>query len=550
MSRVGGDYVTGPPPTPKPPAPVEPPKLEPATVTPIAPIAAPVEPAAGVQPDGDSKARGRLTRQSLGRSAKEAPPPPPPEPEPEPQPVVEVEEEAKPKPPPSSGLPPLPGGAPAPGTVLISTFVPAKDWIKLDWAEVEKGLPWVNPALMRTRPIEVKQEPIKPLAPDSRPPKSPSRPLRQARSESKGQAQGPPDQPKAKRRHHPSMLNIAALDFLPTEGGLYPVTIRLGEVNDETWRKIKVVMEEVAMAEMRDLVQDEPVLVKDVMPPPAPSVPVPRPSSTTHTPALAPLPPHLPASNAKSPHLDARTSVPPAGNGPPQTPVPSSVTPTAAALPPSTSPATAVPPAPIPAILVPRPSAPLHPLAVPAARDVLRATLVSRKTSHFTSLLSRVPPRSFLRFRTEAVDPTLVEATTDKWAPRPYPMSTKPLYTRSPPPEDEEAVPVALSPERPVKRKKNEVEETVTFEMPVSLDALDERVEVGARTVLGKKRGRGGKVPVDDGRKRYGKRWKAGTTCEGCGRSDVRVWRRGPNGKATREFGHWNLTFIVVLDIS
>jgi hypothetical protein len=129
-------------------------------------------------------------------------------------------------------------------------------------------------------------------------------------------------------------------------------------------------------------------------------------------------------------------------------------------------------------------------------------------------------------------------------------MSTKPLYTRSPPPEDEEAVPVALSPERPVKRKKNEVEETVTFEMPVSLDALDERVEVGARTVLGKKRGRGGKVPVDDGRKRYGKRWKAGTTCEGCGRSDVRVWRRGPNGKATREFGHWNLTFIVVLDIS
>jgi hypothetical protein len=70
----------------------------------------------------------------------------------------------------------------------------------------------------------------------------------------------------------------------------------------------------------------------------------------------------------------------------------------------------------------------------------------------------------------------------------------------------------------------------VTFEMPVSLDALDERVEAGAARGLSK-RGRAKGAAVV----RKFPRGTAGALCEGCARRGLKVWRRGPNGRGTRE---------------
>jgi len=118
-----------------------------------------------------------------------------------------------------------------------------------------------------------------------------------------------------------------------------------------------------------------------------------------------------------------------------------------------------------------------------------------------------------------------VEATNDKWGPRAYPISTKALYNRD---GDYDGQPISLESVAPKRGNKRAVEPDVTFEIPVSLDQLDEMV---AENALKGKKGKG-----MDGRKRTGKRWVAGTVCEGCGRGDKRVWRSGPGGPRTRGF--------------
>jgi hypothetical protein len=204
---------------------------------------------------------------------------------------------------------------------------------------------------------------------------------------------------------------------------------------------------------------------------------------------------------------------------------------------------------------LPPSSQPPHPLALQQVRE----TYLTRKKARFARLLGRVPSRSFLRLRTEKADPALAEALSDKWAPRPYTITTKSLYTRSPPPHDgpEVAYVNPYSPEKPAKkRKSNANEPAVAFEMPVSLDALDERVEEGAKFAVGRRRGRpsGDKAPRksgagrppksrasvggengEEGSKKLGSRSKAGAICEGCASTTVKVWRKGPGGKGTCE---------------
>ncbi|GMK54692.1 hypothetical protein CspeluHIS016_0112780 [Cutaneotrichosporon spelunceum] len=164
----------------------------------------------------------------------------------------------------------------------------------------------------------------------------------------------------------------------------------------------------------------------------------------------------------------------------------------------------------------------------------VRETWLSRKKSHFTSLLSRVGARRFPRFRIETTISTLVDYTSDKWAPRPYHLTTRPLYVRDAESDDEAPVAprrIELSPspdlEGHTKKRRKEVS-AVTFEMPVSLDALDERVEAGAAKGLSK-RGRAKGAAVV----RKFPRGTTGAACEGCAKRGLKVWRRGPNGRGT-----------------
>jgi hypothetical protein len=121
--------------------------------------------------------------------------------------------------------------------------------------------------------------------------------------------------------------------------------------------------------------------------------------------------------------------------------------------------------------------------------------------------------------------PDIIDATTDKWAPKPYHISTKALGNREND-YDDQVIPLA-SETQPKKGNKKALEPEVTFEMPVSLDQLDEMV---AENALKGKRGKG-----EDGRKGKGRRWVPGTICQGCGLANKRVWRSGPGGKSTCE---------------
>ncbi|ORY33713.1 hypothetical protein BCR39DRAFT_518739 [Naematelia encephala] len=453
ISRVGGDFVT----TPKPPPPVDPaPKAQNMTSSPA--IAA--APATVVTPTALEGSVPKRTRASMGRAAKtEQPPVPtapktpvPPTPEPEVQPVLE-EVPVLPK----RDLPALPGMPPAPGTVLMSTFIPSTSWTKPDWTLLERHLPFNNPEL-HDKPI------VAPSIPKTEVPDLPSTQQsttdKPAAASSPFTTAGPPRSPATSRSsRHPKaapdrkpssppkarLLNLGARDFLPHDGPLQPITIRLSEVEDRVWWRMKSVMNAVDFWEQRHLADDEPDLQSDV------PGPTPDPQTTSVPPVL---------------RFD------------------------------------------------------------PSKHARLREVLGERKRRRFEALVSRVPPRRFLRTRLPDVPKDIIDASTDRWAPRPYPISTKPLYTRSPPPEDEE-VPVRLpSPDMSKKRKRGEAEEEVMFEMPVSLDQLDERVEEGAmRGMPGRKRG--GAV------KKVNKRGEAGRTCEGCARNDVKVWRRGPGGRGT-----------------
>ena len=278
-------------------------------------------------------------------------------------------------------------------------------------------------------------------------------------------------EPEAKDTRKLQMLNLGAETFQPIEGDLHAVTIRLEGLNDRIWRRMQYVTEEVERVEMITLGEAEPDLLDE---------------GTKYSAEISIVPPSASAPNPVS-------NIP---TGPPN---------------PSRSPMTRLP-------------------------ALLRSTFLQRKRSRFQSLLKRAPPRPFLRYRLPTVLPSLVEATSDRWVPRSYPLSTKPLYSTD---GADLALPLPITAfadlEGSKKRRRNEIEPEVTFEMPVSLDALDERVAEGAMREMSKgKRGRG-KGNADDGRKRSTKRIVPGRVCEGCAGHGLKVWRRGPGGKGTRE---------------
>ena len=409
ISRIGGDHVTDPPPPPPPPVvpPVPPPTAQ------TQPNVEAKEPKSQPELPAGQKSR---TRASLGRNAKLPPPPKHPTPSPE-EAKSATPPPLEPENPTSSALDPLPGMLARPGTVLISTFVPAKQWARPEWPALGKTLPFGKPA-----PPPIKTEPD--VGPSV------------ASSETATQVQP-----------RPAVLNLATLDLLPTEEARYPVTIRLEGMNDKVWRRVKMVMDAVEGVEIRQIAQEPDIRIS--------------------TP------------DAKKPLAEAEAPV-----------------------------------------LVP-----------PHIR--FRPAYLARKRARFSRLLSRVPPRAFLHPRTSHVSSALVEATSDRFAPRFYPISTKPLYLA-----DEEGGLPETAPirETPIKRRRGELEPTVAFEMPVDLGALDERVEEGAKFALNRRRGRPPRLgQVKKEKRQKVPRAKLDVPCEGCGKLGLKVWRRGPGGHATCE---------------
>ncbi|KAK8866013.1 hypothetical protein IAR55_001164 [Kwoniella newhampshirensis] len=516
ISRIGGDYVTGsaPPPTPEPismPAVKMKAEILPPPSVPTSPANA-VSSVTATAPDSSiptvngaasvaGKATKGRTRASLGRHAKDLPLPAPPTPTEAPtaaaqavKPIAESQPVVEPKPRerPSSGLVPLSGMRPVPGTVLISTIVSNGKWKKIDWESVGRRLPfdnpefWMKPQDQELKTAEVKEEPtevVHNLAPSTPTPATsvgPKRDLRHPRPKTSviDAAQDSSTKPKP-RPSGPRLLNLATEDLVPEEGSVRPLTIRLSGIEDGVWKKMKNLMYEVEKVEMETMMKNEPELLEG---------------------------------------LEGQLQVVDTVSGAFETPSQreeQSISPNITVSPSVASPST--------------PTA-LHVKVL----ETLRPAYLAKKKSLFSSLLTRVTARSFLTTRLPPPPPPeLVEATTDKWAPRPYPISTKPLYTVEADEEGEEGGAVheiQLSPEPKGKKKKAGEEGEVMFEMPVSLEALDERVEEGAKKGLGRKGARGtGAAPV----KRKTKRGVEKGICEGCARENIKVWRRGPTGKGT-----------------
>ncbi|OCF38872.1 hypothetical protein I317_07352 [Kwoniella heveanensis CBS 569] len=576
ISRIGGDFVTGPPPKPEPSPEPEPepttlsqaepkPVISDAEVEASAKISAQAVPGAQsalgsisinvtkAMPEGTVAAlplrnvkplRSR-TRQSLGRGAKDqAPPPTPAATTATPPPVSPAVElapaEALPEPPaklrPISGLPPLPGTQPPPGTVLISTVVPSGEsrWGRPDWERLAQRLPFENPEFWvekvntRTAQEEPKDD-VRPTTPAqtatptrARPSRKISNDANRAKATVNGEKLAPPVKP--------DVLNLSADYSVPLSGDLQPLTIRLLDVEDTAWKRIKDVAEEVEKAEIEAMFKQEPTLIVGIEgweEDDSPTAPIQAIANASTQPSADPD------------TLGNDTSVDPSAGGDPGTSVQQDQT---------TVPASGKFQGPKRATLPER------------VFSALRPMYVSRKRARFASLLSRVPARAFLKTRLPPPpSQDLVEATTDKWAPRPYPISTKPLYVVDADGDGEDnagnrEIEFSPEPKNQRKRKANEKEETVTFELPVSLEALDERVEEGAKRGIGR-RGRGGRMSLgrnaaaiaatsagdtaeageDDGikKKKYGKRGTEKGTCEGCARSGIKVWRKGPNGRGT-----------------
>ncbi|RXK40286.1 hypothetical protein M231_02400 [Tremella mesenterica] len=460
ISRVGGDHVTSHPPVSTQPDPTlsrpPPSGIEGTSNTP--------EPSSIEAPTVSGRTRAR---QSIGKPPKTVTPPAK---EPTPIPEPSKSESCK------SNLPALPGMSPSPGTVLLSTFLPA-EWVTPDWEKLGKRLPFNNPHLtyLPSAVQSVKQEVLETPREaeieggvDGNASKSPktskvSRPLRHPQEMF--------SQEPARESTKPTILNLGAEDFLPPNGPLQAVTIRLSQVDDKTWFKMKEIMEIVEEQELRAMLINEPEII-------------PSPSSLTLSSS------HI--SNDVTQSLSMPSAHPPSVSSNPFT---------------------------------------------EENLTKLRSIYHQRRKVHFTNLVHRVPLRKFLRTRLSSPPPSVVEATTDKFAQRPYTLTTKPLHSNSPPPEDY-TLGLPVSPE--MKTKKKGQESNITFEMPVSLDYLDERVEHGADGLLKKGWKKGQKVEDDgrkgwhaDGRKKHGRRWVEGKVCEGCAGVGLRVWRTGPGGKGT-----------------
>ena len=421
------------------------PPTAPADPTPSAPVVSPVNGEATI-------AARKPTRASLSKDTAPTPPPMKAEdPLPEPAQAPDTAEKRI-----RSNLPPLTGTSPPVGTVLISTFVPRSEWVKPDWEELATRLPFGNPYFERPtptpKPSEVKVEPS-PEPGTSNLASTPASPRRTDQSRSASEAPVKPDTSGDPLPVKGKLLNLATESFFPEDGEVHAVTIRLSDVTEHTWQRLKTINGMVTTAEMKSLSEHSPQLMPSTETPPA----VAGPSGSQASSA----PPRLP-SFQPSPEL--------------------------------------------------------------------RFEYTARKKTFFRRMLVRVPTRKFLQYRLPDYRPDIVEATTDKWGPRAYPISTKALYNRD---GEYDGQPITLSPVAPKRGNKRVAEPDVTFELPVSLDQLDEMV---AENALKGKKGKG-----MDGRKRTGKRWVAGTVCEGCGRGDKRVWRSGPGGTRTCKSGSASL---------
>ncbi|OCF55370.1 hypothetical protein L486_06853 [Kwoniella mangroviensis CBS 10435] len=531
ISRVGGDYVTDPrPPTPEPepvPQAISPPPPQTSTEGPKmetnvftgsstdAPAHLDTSAVINDVPSHStltesSAAPGKplrsRTRQSLGRHAKEptisTPSEPPKKPTPAPEPIPPTTQEPKSKPKPESGLPSLPGQIPPPGTVLLSTFIlsgPSR-WEKVDWEKLKERLPFDNPIFWDKPPeplLEVKKENIEdatttsvstPVQPQS------TRGLRHPRMNSDSTKKATQEKGKSVP-DKPELLNLAVEEFKPSQGDLQPVTIRFMGITDEVWKKMKDIMEMAERHEIESMFRKEPGLLEGVV--------------------LDSI-----AENDKSSDLGRKQSIDPPGNHAPITPSN-------------------------------KPSSTFRGLSSKIL-STLRPTYNSKKRSLFTNLLRRVPTRSFLTTRLPPPPPQeLVEATSDKWAARPYPITTKPLYLPGGEDDDgeeqEHGREIEFSPPPASKKRKGAAgeEEKITFELPVSYDLLDERLEQGLkRDMLNPRNKRGrksmnksaterGEEEGKETKKRKNKRGTESGICEGCGREGIKVWRRGPGGRGT-----------------
>lgn len=351
---------------------------------------------------------------------------------------------------PRSHLPTLPGMTPPVGTVLLSTFIPINEWNKPDWESYERRMPFFtkeyDEKLIPPNGYPVKEELKDAATPAPAPPISPKREPRSPLRHRSGQLP-PDDSPKLDPK---SLLNLGAENFMPPDGAVQAVTMRLEGIDDYAWRQIRAVIEHVETTEMKALGTVLPSLVETVAPPS---------------------------------------------------------------------------PASIPQIFKP---------FDPALHPKLRIAYRQFRKAKFERLLQRVPRRFFPTFRLPTPRAEIKDALADRWTPRPYPISTRPLYLTSPPPEGAEEE-VEFEPQSKQKRKRGQEEDQVMFEMPVSLEMLDERVELGAKKSVNR---RVGKLKMERKTltgKRHGKRYVAGTICEGCARPDQKVWRRGPGGKGTCE---------------
>lgn len=437
VSRIGGDWVTSKPPHPASGSTLPPGQpqetndntnptvtQQPAAQTAISRELQALQSSAKssafeLKAQADSKGRGRTTRARTTTNVN--PPPPPVPPKVKAKPIQEPILTIAPKLPP---LPQLPGQNPPAGTVLISTLVPASKWNKIDWTSLGKKVPWSE-----NWDNKVKAETnggLREEGPSSSLPLSGTIPF----------------------QDHVQLLNLAAEDFLPENGPLKAITIRLGQVDDQIWRRIKEVMNLVERAEIRAL------SATGVLPKPAPE-------SVAH----------------------------------------------------------------------------------PADDPEIREAYIVHKTSTFSSLMGRTrQARRFLQTRPPSPPAALLDATVDKMAPRPYPISTKPLYHVEEGDNDMDGrrdssmqwtPDIDLGDGLGRKKKKKAAQETVGFEMPVSLEALDERVEASAQKALLGKRGRAG--GGEGARKEKQRRGIEKGICEGCAREGIKIWRKGPNGKGTCE---------------
>ncbi|CAD6568818.1 MAG: hypothetical protein TREMPRED_004786, partial [Tremellales sp. Tagirdzhanova-0007] len=151
-------------------------------------------------------------------------------------------------------LSPLSNMEPLPGNVLLSIVVPAGEWMRPNWTELEKSLPFRKPGFGNPQ-AEVENVHAMPVlsSGDDAAKSSPNISLRQ---------EYPAFEVAPSKQRTSVPLNLAATSFIPTEGDVHPVTIGLGDIDDRAWRRIKYVMDEVERMEMVALGATHPAMLR------------------------------------------------------------------------------------------------------------------------------------------------------------------------------------------------------------------------------------------------------------------------------------------------